>query len=215
MANNRGEGTAPPTEAAPGSRERILEAAIEVFAEKGYAKTRVREIAERAGFTPGALYVHFPNRDALLTEAILHGAGRSVQQAQVNFALIDTSVRSLATYLAAEASRPGDVSDRLILEGLAVSSRSREDETPIDQTKQLGKEAVHFLVEHMLNNGALHPDWGYEAVSSFLKTWMLGTVALRASGDPTTDTEAYAELVFSLLGRLAEPPPGSASDSSE
>ena len=53
------------------TRERLVRAAIEVFLEKGYGGTRVQDIARRAGFTSGALYVHFPSRTALLGEAII------------------------------------------------------------------------------------------------------------------------------------------------
>ena len=46
-------------------------AAIEVFLEKGYGGSRVQDIARKAGYTAGALYVHFPSRTALLGEAIM------------------------------------------------------------------------------------------------------------------------------------------------
>ena len=47
------------------THDRIVRAALEVFVEKGYGGTRVQDIAERAGLTAGALYVHFPNRSMI------------------------------------------------------------------------------------------------------------------------------------------------------
>jgi AcrR family transcriptional regulator len=50
---------------APTSR-RIEDAAVELFSERGYKSTTVRELALACGLTPGALYNHFPSKDALL-----------------------------------------------------------------------------------------------------------------------------------------------------
>lgn len=50
------------------TRERILSAAREMFAEKGYESVTMRAIAERIEYTPTAIYHHFPSKQALLTE---------------------------------------------------------------------------------------------------------------------------------------------------
>lgn len=48
----------------------ILDAALELFVQQGFAKTRIEDIAQRAGVTGGAIYRYFPNKDALL-EALI------------------------------------------------------------------------------------------------------------------------------------------------
>jgi AcrR family transcriptional regulator len=55
------------------TRTRIIEAAIEVFAEKGYAKTTVDDIAERAGSTRATFYLHFKAKSDVLSELIGRG----------------------------------------------------------------------------------------------------------------------------------------------
>ncbi len=47
-------------------RERILRAAIKVFARKGFYATRVSEIAKAAGVADGTIYLYFKNKDDLL-----------------------------------------------------------------------------------------------------------------------------------------------------
>ena len=47
-------------------RPRLVEAACAVFAEKGYASTRVAEIAERAGVGKGTVYEYFSSKEELL-----------------------------------------------------------------------------------------------------------------------------------------------------
>jgi AcrR family transcriptional regulator len=46
----------------PGTRQRILDAALILFAERGYDATSMREIAERIGTTKAALYYHFASK---------------------------------------------------------------------------------------------------------------------------------------------------------
>jgi len=52
--------------AAEDTRGRILDAATELFNERGYAGTSIRDIAERTGMTKGSLYYHFASKDELL-----------------------------------------------------------------------------------------------------------------------------------------------------
>jgi AcrR family transcriptional regulator len=51
-------------------RRRLLDAAAEVFAERGYAAARLDEVARVAGFTKGAVYSNFAGKHALLAELI-------------------------------------------------------------------------------------------------------------------------------------------------
>ncbi|MFO7742437.1 MAG: TetR/AcrR family transcriptional regulator [Anaerolineae bacterium] len=54
----------------PTRRTEILDAAASLFAEKGYERTPVKEIAERAGIAPGTIYLYFDcKRDLLLSIA--------------------------------------------------------------------------------------------------------------------------------------------------
>src|SRR6201997_4780182 len=48
------------------TRERIQAVALELFAEQGYEKTSLREIAERLGVTKAALYYHFKSKEDIV-----------------------------------------------------------------------------------------------------------------------------------------------------
>ncbi len=63
------------------TRDRILDAAVELFGRQGYHGTSVGEIEEAAGLTPrsGALYKHFTSKAALL-EAAMEGRSRVVDE---------------------------------------------------------------------------------------------------------------------------------------
>ena len=47
------------------TRDRILQAALQVFAEKGYHRAAVDDIVHASGTSKGAVYHHFPNKEAL------------------------------------------------------------------------------------------------------------------------------------------------------
>jgi AcrR family transcriptional regulator len=48
------------------TRERILDVALNLFIEKGFDKTSLREIAEQLGVTKAALYYHFASKEDIL-----------------------------------------------------------------------------------------------------------------------------------------------------
>ncbi len=50
----------------PASDKRLLKAALESFAERGYHGTTTREISQRAGMSPAAIYMHYKSKDELL-----------------------------------------------------------------------------------------------------------------------------------------------------
>ncbi|MHB1394559.1 MAG: TetR/AcrR family transcriptional regulator [Clostridia bacterium] len=48
------------------SKERIMDAAIELFSEKGFFETSVRELAERSNLKVSSLYSHYSSKDEIL-----------------------------------------------------------------------------------------------------------------------------------------------------
>jgi AcrR family transcriptional regulator len=56
--------------ARPDTRERIQSVALELFAEQGYDKTSLREIAERLDVTKAALYYHFKSKEDIVTSLV-------------------------------------------------------------------------------------------------------------------------------------------------
>ncbi|MGC5346574.1 TetR/AcrR family transcriptional regulator [Streptomyces sp. DT171] len=53
-------------EVTPEAARRLLVAAVDAFAERGYHATTTRDIAGRAGMSPAALYIHYRTKEELL-----------------------------------------------------------------------------------------------------------------------------------------------------
>lgn len=60
------DGYQPWSEVTPDAARRLLVAAVEAFAERGYHATTTRDIAGRAGMSPAALYIHYKTKEELL-----------------------------------------------------------------------------------------------------------------------------------------------------
>ncbi|MDA8456898.1 TetR/AcrR family transcriptional regulator [Acidovorax sp. GBBC 3334] len=60
-------------EARPGE---LIEAALDLFVEKGYAATKVDEVAAQAGVSKGTLFLYFPSKEDLFKEVVRHNIGR-------------------------------------------------------------------------------------------------------------------------------------------
>jgi AcrR family transcriptional regulator len=60
----------PPDRPRGTGRERLLDAAEELFATQGFTATTTRQIAEHAGTSTGAVFYHFPTKEALLEQLI-------------------------------------------------------------------------------------------------------------------------------------------------
>ncbi len=68
-------------------RASILRAASEEFSEVGYEGFSLRHIAERVGYTPTTIYLHFRDKDELLLETVREGFGEfdaAIQDAAQN-----------------------------------------------------------------------------------------------------------------------------------
>jgi AcrR family transcriptional regulator len=62
-------------------REELLKAAAQVFADKGFQAASVDEIAERAGFSKGAVYWHFESKDDLFFALLEERVDRPLREA--------------------------------------------------------------------------------------------------------------------------------------
>src|SRR6266513_4935230 len=61
---------------APRRRRQLLDVALEVFAERGYHRTSMNDLAEAAGVTKPVLYQHFRSKRALYLELLEDVGGR-------------------------------------------------------------------------------------------------------------------------------------------
>jgi TetR/AcrR family fatty acid metabolism transcriptional regulator len=71
-------------------REAILDAAIRVFAEKGFHGSRISDVAKEAGVAEGTIYLYFRNKDDLLLSVFSKRVGAFVEDVNTYVALQKT-----------------------------------------------------------------------------------------------------------------------------
>lgn len=74
MAERGGDAEGGPR--ATGSRDRLLDAALELFSRHGYGDTNVADVARRAGVSKGLVYHYFDTKQQLLAAVMSRGAER-------------------------------------------------------------------------------------------------------------------------------------------
>lgn len=65
--------------------QELLDAALDVFVERGYALAKTDEVATRAGVAKGTLYLYYPSKDALLMAVVRHFLGAPIAASAERF----------------------------------------------------------------------------------------------------------------------------------
>jgi AcrR family transcriptional regulator len=93
----------------------ILDAALLVFAEKGFAGARMEDIAARAGVTKGTIYLYFQNKEAVFKSLVRDSIGTTLQGVLDATRTFDGSARDLLRFVLTTMGRFLTTSDRAVL----------------------------------------------------------------------------------------------------
>jgi AcrR family transcriptional regulator len=120
-------------------RAEILDAAKQLFVEEGYAATTIRRIAAKLGISSTALYVYFPDKDAILVEicdATFAGLIVELDEVRRDSAdPLDALAKSLERYICFGLDHPNEY------ELTFVTRRSKELQKLKPENKKLGMQA--------------------------------------------------------------------------
>src|SRR5436190_12205953 len=106
-------------------RRQLVSATNELVARKGMAGVRLRDVAEHAGLTPGAVLYYYDGLDELFFSAYEAGIHRYCEEREEAIADLSGPIAQLATALRLGVpSGPDDVESRLLYEFEAVAFRS-------------------------------------------------------------------------------------------
>ncbi|WP_329083098.1 TetR/AcrR family transcriptional regulator [Streptosporangium sp. NBC_01469] len=182
------------------TRERLLGAAAEAFARRGYDGTRVADIAAAAGVSNGALYAHFGSKAELLVAALrAHGPQLL---AKLFAADPDRSITELLAAAGRGLPRRRDAHGYLIVEALVAARRDEDVARPMRDYVGERAERLAGLVRAAQDgdelDGALSPD----ALSHFCLLLAMGS-ALVTPDLHAVDEEEWAALLTRIVAALA------------
>ena len=190
-------------EARPGE---ILDAALASFAERGFAATRLDEVAARAGITKGTLYLYFANKEELFKAAVRRWITPNIAQAE---AALDSATAAtpavleelVATWLRVFATTPSGVIPKLV-----VSEAGNFPELArfyLEEVVQRGMRLLARLVRRGVERGEFDPaidvDHAVFCIVSPVLMSALWRHSLAPHADHRIDMEALARTHARLM----------------
>ena len=186
--------------AAAQTRERLLRAAADVFAERGYDGTRVADIAAAAGVSNGAMYAHFASKAELLTGA-LRAHGRRLL-ADMFAADPDRSITDLLLVVGRWLPRRRDARGYLIVEALVAARRDEDVAQPMREYMGERADWLAGLMQTAQAGGELDPALSPGALAHFCLLLAMGS-ALVPPDLHAVDDDAWSALLTRLVTALA------------
>ena len=178
------------------TRERLLRAAADVFARRGYDGTRVADIAAAAGVSNGALYAHFGSKAELLVAA-LRTHGRRLL-ADLFAADPDRSITELLLVIGRSLPKRRDsCGNNLVVEGLVAARRDQDVAGPMRDYVGERADWIAELIRAAQADGEVDAALSPEAVAHFCLSLAMGTALV------TPDLHmVYGDDWGLLLGRI-------------
>ncbi|MGP4097856.1 TetR family transcriptional regulator [Nonomuraea sp. KM90] len=182
------------------TRERLLRAAADAFAERGYDGTRVADIAAAAGVSNGALYAHFGSKADLLVAA-LRAHGRRLL-ASLFAADPDRSATELLLALGRGLPRRREAQGYLIVEALIAARRDEDVAGPMRD--YIGERAgwIAGLVRVAQGDGEVDTGLSPDALAHFCLLLAMGSALVTPDLHPVDDEE-WAALLSRVITALA------------
>lgn len=200
--------TEPDPVAAPASqdptRDRLIEAAAAVFAEKGYDGAGVQEIARRAGFTTGAIYGRFRGKAELLLAAIEARTHDELQQLFADNRFEGRAADIITTVGSHLVTERFDEGQALLLEAFVAARREPEVAALVRGLLEQRAETFAALVERAKANGQIGADLDTAAVVRFCHAVGFGFLLFGAIDLDPPPAEPWQRLITHLVGALAE-----------
>jgi AcrR family transcriptional regulator len=187
------------------TRARLLRAAADVFAARGYDGTRVADIAAAAGVSNSALYAHFGSKAELLVSSLRAHGGRVL--ADLLAADPERPVADLL--LQAGRSLPGRRADRSYLAVEALIAARRHEDVAGPMRAYTGERAT-WLAGLMLAGqagGELDPALSRDALAHFCLLLAFGS-ALLTDDLHAVDEAGWAALVARVVSAFSLVPAG-------
>jgi AcrR family transcriptional regulator len=181
-------------------RERLLDAAARVFAQKGYDGTRILDVVAEAGLSTGAVYGRFSSKNDLLREAV---SSRSASRASGE---VDRASK-VADLLLRGALRSDPLSDgeAMQLEAFVAARREPEVAEALADAERTFRRRAEPLLEVASGDGTIASDIDRDAFVYFLRTVGLGLMLQRGAGLPAPAGSGWEDLIARIVAGFGQP----------
>jgi AcrR family transcriptional regulator len=188
---------APGTDTADHRRDQMLRAAVEVIIERGYADSRIADVAERVGISPALVIYYFKTKQQLLAEAIQFAEDLWHEAGTRRMAEIPTAAGRLEEMIAmsclSEVDTESPNSWVLWLDLWAQALRHPEVATTRQKYDERWRQTIYSLVVQGQDAGEFGPV-DPAAFAVMLSALLDGLAVQVVLGDPSVDEAKAFEL---------------------
>jgi AcrR family transcriptional regulator len=194
----------------PGGDEiglRLLDAAAEVFAERGFEGAGVAEIARRAGVTTGAIYSRFTGKADLLASAL---DARTPDELEALFAdhRFEGRAEDILTVVGSHlVDRTPTTGEPLLLEAFVAARRDPAVAALLRERMGEHHERLTAIIEAAKAGGGISSELDTEALATFCHAVGFGFLLFEAFDAPLPAAAPWEQLIAHLVTalRITEP----------
>jgi AcrR family transcriptional regulator len=199
-------------------RDRIIRAALEVFAEKGYRGATIADVVRRSGLSVGAIYTHFSGKEALFLQSCDHVSGRGLEELATRLAPATSAAERLRLAIELYIESIDQFEDEAGQVALLAAWAEAEAEPGVREMLVRRRErlvgAAHMLIQDGVSQGEL-PAWldvdGIaRAFLAMLDGLLLQRVEAGAAYRPADTLRRATAMLDVLLAAARADDPGSA-----
>ena len=184
------------------TRDRLLAAAAEVFAEKGYDGAGVQDIARRAGFTTGAIYGRFRGKADLLLAAMEANTHDEFEELFAEHRFEGRVTDILTTVGSHLVTEDFDSGQALLLEAFVAGRRDPEVAAML--RRAIDEQALlTAFVEEAKSTGAIDPGLDTLSIVRFCHAVALGFLLFGAIDLDRPDPGPWETLIARLVDAVA------------
>jgi TetR/AcrR family fatty acid metabolism transcriptional regulator len=171
-------------------RQRILRAAIEVFAEKGFFAARMTDVAKAAEVADGTLYLYFEGKEHLLISIFDDILSQFVRRVRAEVAKVDAPLDKLNAMVRVHLETLGG--DRPLAHVLQIETRHSRRFMNLFTQGRLGEylDVIRSIIEEGQRTGSIRNDitsglainFVFGAVDELVTSWLLEEEARDLAG---------------------------------
>jgi TetR/AcrR family transcriptional regulator, fatty acid metabolism regulator protein len=173
---------------------RILEAAVKVFAEQGFFQSTVSQIAREAGVADGTIYLYFKNKDDILVQFFSYKTKQVFARFREEVDGADNAVDKLRNLIRRHLEEFQNDRNMAIVYRAETHQNSRLAEAQIKEMSKLYLDIVSEIVEEGQEEGLIRKD----LYLSLVKRFILGGI------DEVINTWIHADGKYDLV-TMADP----------
>lgn len=192
------------------SDDTVLERAVDVFWQNGYAGTSLRDLTQATGLSSAALYHRFTDKDGLFVEALRRYADEGLVERLARLSAARDSLGAIGAFLdELIAMSLGDPRHRgCLLVNTALDGAAMSDEARALVRTRFG-EVEHFFAERLkqaVADGALDPKTDVAATATALLGTVFGIRVMARLEPHPRRLRALADHAIASVPRLSNTP---------